>query len=175
MATITKFDNLTLVEDGILLSLKDKKQHWVSFSELDRIYLKRHQLNPVFEFVFILLPFLLIPISVTYLPFDLALFLALITIIPVFLTVYNYRWYRLKICLHDGTLFRKKVSMQSKSESIILVEKVQAEKLHYKARANSVPIFSTNSLFDKSESKPSQQVEKLVLQTQLIQMHRTTF
>jgi hypothetical protein len=173
MATITKFDNLTLVEDGILLSLKNTTQHWVGFSELDKIYLKRHQLNPVFEFVFIVLPFLLIPLSFTYLPFDIAIVLALITIIAVFVTVNNYRWCRLKICLDDGTSFRKKVPLHSKSENIILVEKVQAEKLHYKARVNRVPIFSKNYMSENFESKQSKKVEKLVLQTQLIQMHST--
>jgi hypothetical protein len=67
MATITKFDKLTLVEDGIILSRKDNKQYLVSFSELDKIYLKRYQLNSVFEFAFIVLPFLLIPIYFNHL------------------------------------------------------------------------------------------------------------
>jgi hypothetical protein len=169
MATITKFDKLTLVEDGIILSRKDNKQYLVSFSELDKIYLKRYQLNSVFEFAFIVLPFLLIPISFTHLPFNIAIILALITIIPVFVTVNKYRWYRLKICLQDGTSFSKKVSLHLKSENIILVDKVVAEKLHYKARANSVPVFSKKIM--NYESLRSQKVEKLVLQTQLVALH----
>jgi hypothetical protein len=95
--------------------------------------------------------------------------LALITIIPVFVTVNKYRWYRLKICLQDGTSFSKKVSLHLKSENIILVDKVVAEKLHYKARANSVPVFSKKIM--NYESLRSQKVEKLVLQTQLVALH----
>ena len=167
MKSKTIFEDLVIAENGIILSYKSKQQQAVSFSELDTIYLKRYQLNPFFEFFIISLPFLLIPTFFTYLSFNLASFLALVTIFPVFVTIKTYRWYRLKIYLKDGRIFQKKVPLKSKIENISLVNRVQTEKLYYKARMNGSALCSIKQSNGKNKSLAIKLIENQELETQL--------
>ncbi|MBC7846028.1 MAG: hypothetical protein H7Y10_06015 [Flavobacterium sp.] len=130
-----KFDSLNIVENGLILKNGKKSEIAISFLELDNIYIKSYKLSPIFEFAFILFPFLLVFLSIQYFPYDMVLFVALFTVIPVFVKVYNYKWYRLKVCLKDGTFFMKKVSLRSKSETISMVNSVKKESLNYKTNA----------------------------------------
>ncbi|TDD98535.1 hypothetical protein [Flavobacterium cellulosilyticum] len=135
IAGTAKFDSLTIVENGLILKNGKRAERTISFSELDNIYIKSYKLNPLFEFAFILFPFLFVFLSIQFLPFEMVLLVALFTVVPVFIKVYNYRWYRLKVCLKDGTFFIKKVSLRSKSETISIVNSVKKEGLYYKTNA----------------------------------------
>lgn len=128
----TKFDTLTYVENGLILKSGKKKERTISFSELDNIYIKVNKLNPVYEFALILFPFLLVFIAIQYLPFDMVLFVATFTVIPVFVKVYNYKWYRLNIQLKDGTFFIKKFPLRLKSENISIVNAIRSKSFYYK-------------------------------------------
>jgi hypothetical protein len=134
--TITsKFDNLIIVENGLILKYGKKRERKISFSELEKIYIKTYKLNPLFELVFILSPFLLLLLLVKYLRFEFIILLALFTVIPVFLKVKNYKWCRLKIVLIDDTFFTKKVSMNVKSENITIINKVMKQWFKYNTNA----------------------------------------
>lgn len=134
-ACSAKFDSITIVENGLILKNGKKTERTISFSELDNIYIKSYKLNPLFEFVFILFPFLFVFLSIQFLPFEMVLIVALFTVVPVFIKAYNYRWYRLKVCLKDGTFFIKKVSLRLKGENISIVNAVKKECLYYKTNA----------------------------------------
>jgi len=127
-----QFDSLTLVENGLILNVGTKSEKEIPFSELDKVYIKKYKLYPVFELLFILLPFMVTYMVIQYCPFDLVLIASLFTVFPVFLAVNNCTWYKLKVCLKDGTYFIKKVSLHLKSENISLVEKVQTEYYNYR-------------------------------------------
>jgi hypothetical protein len=49
MGINTKFDDLTIVEYVLILKKGKRSQRKISFSELDKIYLKVSKLNPVYE------------------------------------------------------------------------------------------------------------------------------
>lgn len=134
--TNNKFDSLILVENGLILKYGKKRKKEISFSELDKIYIKSHKLNPIIEFVFILLPFLFVLLSVEYIPFDFIIFLALFTIAPVFMKVKKYKWYQLNVLMKDGTFFKKKLSSHMKTQNVSILEKVQKECLHFNFNAN---------------------------------------
>lgn len=131
MAISTTFDALTLVENGVVLNLKNEKKVEISFLELDKVYIKVYKLKPVQEFLFILFPFLLIFVSIQYIVLEKVAFVALFAIIPVFVKTYNYKRYGLTIGLKDGTVFRKKVSLKVKSVSVSTVNAVKKEQLNY--------------------------------------------
>jgi len=137
----TKFDDLTIVEYGLILRQGKKAGREILFSELDKIFIKVYKLKPVYELGFILLPFLLIYLSVQYVTLEKLMFVGLLTIIPVFVKINNYKNYGLIICLKDGTIFRKKVSLSMKAENISIINAVIRERFNY-----SIKINATNKL-----------------------------
>ena len=103
-----KFDSLILVENGLILNSRNKGKKEIPFSELNKIYLKKYKIYPIFELLlFIFFPFILVYIGIQYFPFELPLIAALFTFIPVFIAFHNYKWYRLTIHLKNGTTFIK--------------------------------------------------------------------
>jgi hypothetical protein len=131
MKTKSQFDSLTLIENGIQLQFKNNNQHPISFSELDKIYIKKHQFGRTSLMGFLVLPIVLIPLVVSILPLDIVLFLVLITAILFYTKATQYKWYSLKVMLQDGTLFQKKVPVRNKFENIYLINKVKDEKYYY--------------------------------------------
>ncbi len=128
----TKFDTLTYVENGLILKYEKKMERTISFTEMDDIYIKVYKIKPVFEFAFILFSFLPVFLTIQYLPFDMILFVAMFTVIPVFVKVNNYKWYRLNIYLKDGTFFRKRVPLRLKSENISIVNAIRSKSFYHK-------------------------------------------
>jgi hypothetical protein len=137
MSINTKFDDLTIVEHGLILKKGKKRERKISFSELDMIYIKVNKLNPVCELGFILLPFLLIFLSVHYVTIEKVMFVGLTTVIPVFVKINNYKSYKLIICLKDGAVFRKKVFLKIKEETISIVNTVRKEHLNHYTKTNA--------------------------------------
>lgn len=131
MAINTNFDNLTVNDAGIVLSHKKNQIREISFSDLDKIYMKVYKIKPIYELTFIMLPFLLIFFCVQYIMLEKVMFMAVFTIIPVFVKTYNYKRNGLVLCLKDGTVFRKRVSASSKSESVTMINTVKREWSNY--------------------------------------------
>ncbi|QBN20439.1 hypothetical protein [Flavobacterium nackdongense] len=128
-----QFNTLTLVNNGVILNSGKKSEKEILYSELDKIYIKRNNLNPIIELMLISLPFLLIYIVLQYAPFEMLIIASFFSIFPVFIAVHNYKWYVLKLRLKDGTTHCKRVSLHLKSESVSIMDKVYCEHLHYQA------------------------------------------
>jgi hypothetical protein len=127
----TKFKNIAIVEQGLILQ-HGKKEEWeISFSEIENIFIKVNKLKPICELGIIVLPFLLIFLSVQYFSLEKVMFLGLSAVIPVFVKINNYKSYGLRICLKDGTVFRKKLSLQMKHENISIINAVRKEQLNH--------------------------------------------
>lgn len=126
-----KFDSFTYCRNGLILKCRNKPEIEIPFTDLDQIYIKKHKLNPLMEFMGISFPFLFVYMAIKYLPFDLMILVSLILIIPVFMIIVNYKWYRLYVLLHDGTTFRKKIASKMKTENMSIVEKVRTEHLYH--------------------------------------------
>ena len=127
-----KFDSLKYSSNGLVLKYRNKPEIEIPFAHLDKIYIKKHKLNPFVEFIYIAIPFLLVYMSIQYLPFALMILVCLIAVFFVFMVVINLKWYQLYVCLHDGTSFRKKISLKKKTESFAILEKVRSEHVQYK-------------------------------------------
>ncbi len=129
----TKFKSLSLVENGLVLKCQDKRSIEIPYAELDKVYIKKYKLNPIVEFLCIALPFLFVYVALQYLPFYLMIFVSLISVLPIFLRVLNYKWYQLFVILKDGTFFRKRVSLNKKMENFSILNKVEKEIFDYKS------------------------------------------
>jgi hypothetical protein len=137
MSSNTKFDDLTLVEHGLILKKGKNREINISFAELDKIYIKVSKLNPVYEMGFILLPFLLIYLSAQYLSIEKVMFVGLSTVFPVFLKINNYKSYGLIVCLKEGSVFRKKVFLKRKEETVSIVNAIRKEQLNHYTETNT--------------------------------------
>lgn len=138
MAINTKFDDLTVVEHGLILKNGKKKEIEIPFSELNSIYVKMYKLKPVYELAFILFPFLLIFLSIQYLELEKLMFVGFFAIVPVFAKINNFKSYALVVCLKDGTVFRKKVSLNLKGEYVSIVNTVRKEQLKHRTKINAL-------------------------------------
>jgi hypothetical protein len=132
----TKFDSLTFSNDGLVLKYKNNEEIEIPFANLDKIYIKRHNLNPFLELMGISIPFVFVFMAINYLPLDLMILVSIISILTVFVGVINYKWYRLYVRLKDGTSFRKKISFELKTEHFTIIEKVRREYIYYNAGAS---------------------------------------
>jgi hypothetical protein len=135
LTSSTRFDSLTFSKNGLLLKYRNKQEIEIPFADLCQIYIKKHKLNPFMEFIGISFPFLFVFMSIQYLPFNIMIFVSIISIILVFMSIVNYKWYVLYVHLNDGTTFRKKISSNLKSENISTIEKVRTEYLYFNASA----------------------------------------
>jgi hypothetical protein len=70
--------------------------------------------------------------TIQYTPYDLIIIASFFTIPPVFISVLNFKWYRLCVRLIDGTIYSKSVSLHNKTETISILEKLRTEYLNYK-------------------------------------------
>ncbi len=126
-----KFDQLTYSSNGVILQYQDNPEIEIPFAAIEKIFIKKHKLNPFLEFIGITIPFLMVYLVVQYWPSSLLIFISIVAILPVFLHVINYKRYRLYIRLNDGSSYRKKISMHLKTESFSVLEKVRAEYMSY--------------------------------------------
>ena len=69
--------------------------------------------------------------AIQYLDSNLLIFARIIAVLPVFITVINYKWYRFNIHLKNGTFFSKRVPHGKKPDYIIALGKIQRECLYY--------------------------------------------
>lgn len=120
----TKFNTIAIFDQGLILQY-GKKEKEISFSEIENVYIKVNKLRPVCELGIILLPFLLMFISVQYLELEIGMFLSMSAIVPVFVKVNKYKSYGLRLCLKDGTVYRKRVPENMKSENVSMVSAIR--------------------------------------------------
>jgi hypothetical protein len=133
LPSTNKFDSLSFSNDGLVLNCKNNQEIEIPFDNLDKIYIKRHNLNPFWELMGISIPFLFVFMAINYLPLSLMILVSIISILTVFVGVINYKWYRLYVRLKDGTSFRKKISFEFKTENFTIIEKIRSEFIYYNA------------------------------------------
>lgn len=133
----TKFNNIALVEQGLILKYQKKEDREISFSEIENIYIKTNKLKPAYELGLILSPFLLIYFSLQYLSLEKVIFVSLTAFIPVYIKINNHKNCWLFICLKNGTVLKKKLSLNTKKEYFILVNAVRKKQLSHFAKHNA--------------------------------------
>lgn len=83
----TKFDSLTLAENGILLQYEKKKVSEISYFELEKIYIKIYKLKPIYGFLLVLFPTLFAFLCFEYIQLNIEMSVALLTVIPIIVKI----------------------------------------------------------------------------------------
>lgn len=122
----TKFGTLNLIDKGLLLIKKNKEEHVILFSELNKIYIKKCKFSFLKKIGLLSLFLILIATFSNYLPIEIVL-LASILLIPLFAKINTYKKYQLNILLKDGTFFIKNFNQDTKQEYIKMVNLVRKE------------------------------------------------
>jgi hypothetical protein len=128
------FNNLTFSENGMTLTHKNKFKREISFDDVEQIYIKKHKLHPIFECMGIASPFVLVYMAIQYVALTFVILIALITILPLYKSIFNYKWYRLCVRLKNGTTYRKKIPLHLKAENISILDKIRTNYLYYKSK-----------------------------------------
>ncbi len=127
----TRINEVRIVEHGLILLNGKNEEKEISFSELDKIYIKIIKLNPLYELGLILAAFALVFFAIQYITFEKVVFLSLSSVVPFFVKANHYKSYGLRICLKDGSVFRKKVPLSVRDKNILLVSEVRRAQLNY--------------------------------------------
>ena len=130
----TKFDSLTLAENGIVLQYKKKKVSEISYSELEKIYIKIYKLKPIYGFLLVLFPMLFAFLCFEYIQLNIEMSVALLPVIPTIVKINRinkFKRFGLVIVLKDGSVFKKHVSKNLKSDTVELINMVKRKCLNY--------------------------------------------
>lgn len=123
MPSTTKFDNLKIVAKGLILEQAKKQPREISFTELDKIYIKVYQskYRHASTLILVTLAFLYIE----YAQIDITMFMTIFSVIP-FLTKKNYfRRYALIIRLKEDRFYIKNIPLKLKSDTVELINEVK--------------------------------------------------
>lgn len=127
----TKFESLTVAENGIVLKYEKNKVNEISFSELDKIYIKVYKLKPIYGILFILLPMLFAFLCFEFIKFNIEISVALLPIIPALVNVHRFKRFDLVIVLKGGSIYRKQISLKLKSDTVEVINQVKKKCLYY--------------------------------------------
>ena len=161
MAKSPKFKSIILEENGILLDLKRDQQTAISFSELNKIYIKKRKFSIMNKIgIFSILLFLTAIVS-NYFPIEIV-FLIVILYIPFTVKLNTHIRYQLHVLLYDGTFFIKNFNKDSKQDHINLVHLVRKEVFYYQVNFNfreqTLATYETKS---KANTKSSLRIPSL--------------
>lgn len=127
----TKFDSLTLSENGVVLQYKKKKVGEISHSELEKIYIKIHKLKSIYGFLFVFFPMLFAFLCFECLKLNIEMSVALLPVIPTIVKTNRFQRFGLIMVIKDGSVFKKHVSKKFKSDTVELVNEVKRKRLNY--------------------------------------------
>lgn len=131
------FIQLTVNENGILLTLKTKEKKEILFSDLDQIYITVNKMRTIYFALIILLSIGLAGFVYLYFQVDLILIIVFLLVITIILKMNDYKNYGLKIRLNNGAIFEKKVDLKSKHKTIDLVNDIRKRIYHCKIKKSN--------------------------------------
>jgi hypothetical protein len=105
---ITKIDNLTIAQNGLIVKYLKKPIRQIPFSEVDKIYIKVYKLKPIYGYVLLLVPMLLAFLCFEYVKLNIELSLVLLPVIPSIVKWNHFKTYGLVLLLKDGSVFTKR-------------------------------------------------------------------
>lgn len=131
LTSTTNFDSLTLTNNGIVILYKKKKVSEISYSELEKIYIKIYKLKPMYGFLLVLFPILLAFLCFGYVRLNIQMSAALLPVIPTIVKINRFRRYGLVIVHTDGSVFKMRVSKKLKSDIVELINEIKTKRLNY--------------------------------------------
>ena len=121
----SKFKNISVLDNGILLSLKSKELKEISFSEIDKIYITVNNKKTNYVFLLATISIGIVFLSLFYLPLGIILLIPLSMVVIGIIVSNNYQSYGLNIALKGGDVFKKRISQNLKYETIDVVNNIK--------------------------------------------------
>lgn len=122
--SIKKFDSLTLTNTGLILVNKKQEVTPISFSEIGKIYVKKHKLSRLKKVGIVFFLLILLFTTVLYLGIETVL-ISLILYIPILVWMQNFKSYRLHLLDQSNSFYYKKFNWINKHEHINLVNNIR--------------------------------------------------
>jgi uncharacterized membrane protein len=120
-----KIENIVIDNDRLLIIYKSGTQNEIQISDLKDIFLTVNKINPVYEFLIIILSAIATLFAFFYLQANLILIISSLLIVVIMAKANNYKRYRLKINLNNGISLIKQVPLKSKNQTIDFVNDVR--------------------------------------------------
>ena len=121
--TIKKFDSITLTGIGLILVNKKQETNPISFSEIKKIYIKKHKLSFLNKLVIGAFLLSLLFTTVLYLPFEIVL-ISLPLYTPILVWMKNFKSYQLHLLDQSNSFYSKRFNWINKQEHINLVNSI---------------------------------------------------
>jgi hypothetical protein len=130
-----KFGTLSFVDNGLIVTKKNKEVTPILFSELNKIYIKKYKFSFLNKIGLTSILLILSIFLVSYFPAEIVM-LASIFYIPLFVKMHTYKIYKLHLLLCDGTIFCKGFYKNDKYDYINLVSNVRKEIFYNQIQSN---------------------------------------
>ena len=146
----SKFDRLSVVDEGLSLTKNKKEVTTILFSDLDKIYIKKCQISLINKIGFLSVLVLLAYFLVSLFSKEIVL-LTSILFIPLVVKIFTYKSYQLCLRCYDGTLFANNFNFSNKQDYINLVSKVRKEIFDQQIKCNThyVQPTTNNSMLEE--------------------------
>lgn len=125
----TKYKSLTMVEKGLILKSGKKQLAEIPFTEVSKIYIKVYKLKPIYGSILVSFPMLLAFLCFESIQLNIELYLAFMPVIPAFVKINRFKSYGLVIISKEGSVYRKKLPLKLKSDTVELINEVKRKML----------------------------------------------
>lgn len=128
----TKFDNLALVDNGLVLKDGKKQLGQISFSEIEKIYIKVYKLKPIYGFLFVMIPVFFAFLCFEFIKLNVEMAMVILPVKPALEKRNRFKSYGLVIVLKDGSVYSKKLPLKFKTDTIEIINEVKRKMVVHK-------------------------------------------
>ncbi len=125
ISSTSKFDSFKIVENGLILKYGKKQLNPISFSGVDKIYIKVYKLKPIYGFLFVMSPMLFAFLCFEFVKLNVEMAMVFLPVIPPLVKTNRFNRYGLVIVSKEGSVYRKKVPLKLKTDTIELINEVK--------------------------------------------------
>lgn len=125
----TRFDSL---ENSIVLQIRLKEKLEIFIPEINKIYLSVYVVSPIQKFLIVLLSALVFIITILFLSYELFLVIPLLVFVLMLMKMINCKCYTLFIRLENGMVYKKKIAVKFRPETIDFLNSVRKKMYVYR-------------------------------------------
>lgn len=132
MISKNSFDVIDISDRSIILEFKSKKQIKIKYSELNNICIKNIKISQIQKFISLLV----FNMGIVFYVFfnNIINFFILILFFLFFLAlvkISNYKIYVLHIILNNGSIYKKRIPVKLRTETINIINNIKKKKCEY--------------------------------------------
>lgn len=132
MISKNSFDVIDISDSSIILEFKSKKQIKIKYSELNNICIKNIKISQIQKFISLLV----FNMGIVFYVFfnNIINFFILILFFLFFLAlvkISNYKIYVLHIILNNGSIYKKRIPVKLRTETINIINNIKKQKCEY--------------------------------------------